>query len=414
MKELEISGDGIARAVGSITRQLPMLDAKRAGMELFGAPSFNAFNLFDPNENTLSRIAQNLFDPRGTHGQGSLFLNALLDAIGLEQVGPLDVVKVEREVLTDEKRRIDLVIETPTALVGIENKPWAKQQPDQLSDYLAALRKWRGEKKPILVFLSDFEPETAIGDVVEVSFADVGDCRPSLQSILEGIRPSIKANRVTDLVDQFIRFIDEHFGANQMSDAVEAQYIEAVTREFKKDEQRRAIAAIFAAQQQVHRQILTEIGDYICFRLGAAFEVMEHDSIDQCLAEKEEHWRVRRKDWPENLYLSIAAGSAEMSKVYFGVDAPDPRNKEFEVDGDSCLARPKIQKALKAVRGGKTTDWMPWWDWAEPRHWKIDFTAGLLIQTESGQVSDHPQIIRLADKFIELAECIDQALYEPD
>lgn len=65
--------------LGRVSHQLPLLDAKRAGTELFGAPRLNAFTLVNPNENTLSRIIGDLLDPGGTHGQGAVFLNALLD-----------------------------------------------------------------------------------------------------------------------------------------------------------------------------------------------------------------------------------------------------------------------------------------------------------------------------------------------
>lgn len=72
----------IAEAVREMRLSIPSLDALRAGIDLYGATSFSTFSIFSPNENTLSRVIVELFDPRGSHGQGLLFLNALLEAIG--------------------------------------------------------------------------------------------------------------------------------------------------------------------------------------------------------------------------------------------------------------------------------------------------------------------------------------------
>jgi hypothetical protein len=77
---------------------------------------------FEPNEVTLSRIIADLIDPKGTHGQGPLFLNALLSSLGFNRVTWRDPVRVIREGLTAEGRRIDIVVETPRTLLGVENK----------------------------------------------------------------------------------------------------------------------------------------------------------------------------------------------------------------------------------------------------------------------------------------------------
>ena len=93
----------------SLEVKMPLLDALRAGAEMYGAPRLSPFSLFNPSEPALSRLVGDLLDPRGTHGQGPLFLNELLLAINLPRVGVRDVVIVQREVLTQKKRRIDLV-----------------------------------------------------------------------------------------------------------------------------------------------------------------------------------------------------------------------------------------------------------------------------------------------------------------
>lgn len=117
------------------------LDAQREAarqIDLYLSTSFNPLNYLAPDENTLSRILQDLLSPTGTHGQGSKFLDAFLKANGFsELVGQLPTnVGLERVTRhLPRSRRIDLVIEFKTYAIGIENKPWARDQRDQVSDY---------------------------------------------------------------------------------------------------------------------------------------------------------------------------------------------------------------------------------------------------------------------------------------
>src|SRR4051812_49772316 len=96
--------------VMSLGDQLPRIEAEIAGAELYGAPRLSAFQLLAPNENALSRVIADLLDCRGSHGQGELFLNHFLEEAKLPTVGPRDTrhVKVTKEFLTDDSRRIDI------------------------------------------------------------------------------------------------------------------------------------------------------------------------------------------------------------------------------------------------------------------------------------------------------------------
>ena len=118
------------------------------------APDFNYFDLFDPNENALSFILSDLLDPEGSHGQGNDFLRLFCDAIGVDFPTSILKASVETESSTyllkgKERRRIDLVIETKDWIVGIENKPWASDQKDQLLDYYEHLKKVFGKEEKI-------------------------------------------------------------------------------------------------------------------------------------------------------------------------------------------------------------------------------------------------------------------------
>lgn len=405
----------IGRGLARLGAQASMLDAQRAGAELFGAPKLNAFSLFRPNENTLSRVLGDLLSPRGAHGQGTIFLQALLNELGLPGVGMHEVVTVRREVVTSAQRRIDLVIDTPRLLIGIENKPWAVQQDDQLIDYHRQLEEWAGQRRPVLVFLSNQSPRTGQGQVLTLPYLADDETSPSLRRALEGARAHTKALRARIHVDEFIRFIDLQFEDEGMTDELDQPYIDAVKSELVGDvPTRKAIAMVMLAHDEVHARILDELGTFLeaemtralgaCARVGC--------TLSEALSEAYELWAFRRENWPPNCAVGLE-GYGEFSGVNFGVRAPDPQAKGVRSEGEAgCPDRALIDRAMRRVGGGRKTQWWPWWQSAEPAYWGKEFTARLILGSPTGKVADHPDAQDLARRLIELAEAIDEELRE--
>lgn len=120
------------------------------------APYFNVFDFIAPNENRLSDIIAHFLDPKEGHGQGDVFLKNFLKNTGLyDKFTDLNEVSVHREQSTEEYRRIDIVIEQKDIFgIGIENKPWAKDQENQLTDYIAHLRDKKYKNNFICIYLS--------------------------------------------------------------------------------------------------------------------------------------------------------------------------------------------------------------------------------------------------------------------
>ena len=125
------------------------------------------FNVFDylksksryrVNEVTLSRVIAGLLDPRGSHGQGTLFLRCLCNALGARRLQwasgiSLQDAWIKDEWLTEDNRRLDVFIHLDNNhCLAIENKPYAPDSPNQLNDYLRDLRK--KYKKSLLIYLS--------------------------------------------------------------------------------------------------------------------------------------------------------------------------------------------------------------------------------------------------------------------
>lgn len=113
-------------------------------LQLHLGSSFNVFDFIQPDENRLSDLLRDLLDPSGRHGQGEIFLKLaiqnLLPAFSIDCTA-LKHCKVIREAVTRDGRLIDLVLDFGVCGIGIENKPFAAEQPDQLADYADHLQR---------------------------------------------------------------------------------------------------------------------------------------------------------------------------------------------------------------------------------------------------------------------------------
>ncbi len=128
---------------------LPTLRATERKLDREIARQFNAFSLFNTNENASSRVLAFLLDPQETHGQGTAFLCVFVRKFFPEwQKLPLGNVNVLVEYSTEESRRIDVYLKIGDHHIGIENKfRGASDQRNQVLDYLKELEKKAKEKE---------------------------------------------------------------------------------------------------------------------------------------------------------------------------------------------------------------------------------------------------------------------------
>lgn len=132
------------------------------------ASRFNVFRYLRDDELGLSRIIADLLDPDGEHGQGTTFLEAMLELLGVApkaagsgRSGPLrstatDKIRVVAERRTTGGRFIDITVDIPTDdglfCLAFENKPYAEDEHRQCVDYLRFLGDHYG-KRFLLVYL---------------------------------------------------------------------------------------------------------------------------------------------------------------------------------------------------------------------------------------------------------------------
>lgn len=408
--------DGLTR----IAAEMPRCDAERHGAELYGAPRFSVFTLFGDRETVLSRILADLFDLDGSHGQGLLFVNTLLTGLNLDPISRLDrnvSVQTEAPVPVDgsgSPRRIDILIETATTVLGIENKKCAGESENQLGDYLAHIKRICRGRKPVLVFISDDAPSTSEA----FSLPYHGNKGLSVDSILADARPFVKASRIHDFIDDFRSWIGRTF-AGEEDDAM-APYADTFLDILKADRtgnRARAIGAILVAQDQICRNYVQEIEDHIIKQISDVYpdieKVADFDQqsypLDEWIDAKDEAWKIRRPIWPKNCYLAIESERGDWERLFYGVAAFDPRKDDSKFPKFTEYHSEKIDEITDAVRAysveGKATDWWRWRRNMPTQDWTTEAIGAALLKGESFP-GDRLQIDRVVSDFIGLAKAI--------
>lgn len=100
------------------------------------------FNIFDianigADEVTICRVIYELINPKGSHYQGDSYLKLFVKYVLKMDFNERDYesVRVHREYVISNNRRIDLVIETEDKIIPIEVKIYAGDQQKQCYDY---------------------------------------------------------------------------------------------------------------------------------------------------------------------------------------------------------------------------------------------------------------------------------------
>lgn len=140
------------------------------------APEFSLLDYLRRDEMALSEYLAMLLNPQGPHGQGDLYLKRFLQLPGVQKLaGQLNVsaaVQVDTEYCLPNRRRMDIYLRTYSGGLGIENKPWAADQANQLRDYAEYLHGQFLDGQWLLIYLCN-------GEISEYSLP--ADTPPHLQ-----------------------------------------------------------------------------------------------------------------------------------------------------------------------------------------------------------------------------------------
>ena len=186
------------------------------------ANDFNIFDYIAPDENRLSKIIADLLRPDSPHGQSSIFLEAFLQLIRIsdERYYPDKIRNIVQEDSTVYasafQRRIDITLDFGYVGIGIENKPWAGEQQDQLQDYQVHLSR-KYSNNFVLIYLSGngTEPQSltpqTMKDLRTQGRLRVLTYRPDLQRWLETCYKECHAEKVRWFLRDFAKYVTQHF-----------------------------------------------------------------------------------------------------------------------------------------------------------------------------------------------------------
>jgi hypothetical protein len=149
-------------AIKGLLNEVNLLRVARKRFSAQLAPDFNLFDYLRTDEMGVSKVIADLLDPKGSHGQGGVFLQEFAKILGLEPkwIAPTNDWQVVTEQQANGQRRIDVYLNSNVGIIGIENKPWAADQKNQLNDYADYLKNKAAKKEWRLIYLGDKEPST--------------------------------------------------------------------------------------------------------------------------------------------------------------------------------------------------------------------------------------------------------------
>ncbi|WP_082209185.1 MULTISPECIES: PD-(D/E)XK nuclease family protein [unclassified Novosphingobium] len=398
-------------------KKLPILEAERRTAERHSAPRLNAFSILGPDERRITSVLSNLLDPSGHHGQGTLFLNCFLRAVGLPEVATFpEKVSITVDAFTDKGRMIDLLIETPNALMGVEVKIFANQSKNQLSDYSdyieemsrQILKRHGTRQMPWkLVFLAEQAPETAQSTVIRMPWArredveEEGVWAAPFRDIIEQAMPHIKAMRTRSLLDDFLNWIDQTFGNSSMSDDQFEGYAQEISQNFGDPTLRRALGMFMLnkAHQHLHRLAIEAIEKAILDALKKNWPDLQIEpgstSLYERLIGQHCEWALRRPNWPKGAAIALQNDVRKpFGHVFFGLRALKANNFEAKNYAHMvCVERYIIDEIVTPeLPRGETH---PWWAWcinSKNTLWDTQFSARLMIESPDGDISQHPDV----------------------
>lgn len=336
------------------------------------APKFSPIALFHPQETDLSRILADLLDPRGSHAQGTLFLDAFINELRLHpenimpdrdscgDIGKADIpqmterTNVSTEFSCESAGRVDILLEDSTKSIVIENKPWASDGKDQLQRYANYLsRKTPNNGQWLIVYLSDSEPgensidrqNPSLQHIVQMDFTQLGE-------LLAEAAKQAQAPAVRVFVEAFAKYLLHNIaGKPEMTDPT----ILSLIRESKEN---------IAAAKQLHDaydNLLQEAWKNFFENLktlsderwkGEKISVTSENSRGNCYIKFQavngsKHW-------------SVVLGVSPSHKIFWGARIDTESNKLLEEQLN------KLFTDCFRTEGLRNSVW-PWWLWGDDK-----------------------------------------------
>ncbi|MBD2033626.1 PD-(D/E)XK nuclease family protein [Leptolyngbya sp. FACHB-321] len=176
-----------------------LLDAFKSLSSPIKDPTFMEIAGYPHYENVCSNILAFYFQPDAPHGLSDLCLKALMSLAS--DYEPQSNVTVEREVVTKAGNRIDILIQSDTHLIAIENKIY-HSAVNPFHDYAAFLQQQRSHRKLTMFLLSLYPVEDQnLHGFIPIRYADFfSKLRPLMGDYLVGANTKFLIS-LTDFIE---------------------------------------------------------------------------------------------------------------------------------------------------------------------------------------------------------------------
>lgn len=289
-------------------------NAKNSGEEF---NLISVMNLETDETRTHSRILADLLNPRGSHGQGPIFLNSFIDLSPSLQDLNIDTcncqVYTEKSIGEIDKYyrkggRIDIVIEDADRAIIIENKVNAPDQKNQLLRYKKYATQQYSDFR--IIYLNKFgtpASDTSTGgklsieDYIQIGYSP--DILTWLSSCLELVSDK---SRLHDSLKQYKESV-QYITNQSMDDIAQKQLLDLLT----KQENAPTIAQIILNEDAFFNEVLEK---YVWSPIRAWAESNNYEYI-----EDEEGCLVRPSMWSNHAMFIGKDNSRYWSDMYIGV-----------------------------------------------------------------------------------------------
>lgn len=364
------------------------------------APRFNSFNFINPDEMKLSKILAMLLNPKADHAQGDLFLKLFFDEMSVDYPNHTSKIEVACESLTDKienkLRRIDILVVFDDKKFGlaIENKPWACDQYQQLTDYAEQMKRTFGDNW-CLVYLSGNDSSPSEDSATQTQI-DEWESNSQYKKInfdqivawLTKCEAQCQAKNVRYFLSDFISYCENEFSEGK--NMVDANLV----KDFALKSDENLELSLVVGQQMT--AIKEELFQKFVTDLEAKFKIVRPDweFASPQFSYKDSRWKpilFWKPEW-KNYRLAIEFGANECVELYWGI----------RKENDTILDLPdgtlqNLNNTLQAV-GKKSKGWSLYCYFSAPNdNWSRNIQPWLDIQ--SGDMAE-----MVVGKIVELAD----------
>lgn len=320
----------------NLLEEVKLIIATNYGERFKQGKEFNVFLVegISSNEVRVCRFIRELIDPKGSHGQGDIFLRRfMIDVLKVNESDfcSEDYLKtnVVCEKLISESRRIDLVIRISDKIYPIEVKVYAKDQDRQCEDYYNYAVKIDKKCKLYYLTLDGHEPSKESKGILtkeqyeKLSFRKEILCWLDNCILMEEIE---QIYSVREILIQFRDVIRRLTGANKEKYEMEIKNI--IFDSQTNMEAAMQIAKVLPdVKTDMMLKVFSSINKYICDNYDSIID--KEKSYESYVNEVKEYYRKEKKTWPsinyiisvddENINGKLALRFEIDERLYFGI-----------------------------------------------------------------------------------------------